>query len=102
MTPCPFPQWDPEAKAPRGLYSDFKAFGRAVIGLVLYLHRCDLQGRTVPHHVERAGDAGENTRRRHRQTPASSRVHRRLPQQTPRGGGEEEEGEEERGEGGQV
>lgn len=65
----------------------------------MFLRRNFLQRRTVSHHVERAGNLSENSRRRHRQTPAGAGLHHRLPQQTSRGGGEEEEREEEGGAG---
>ncbi|TNM91299.1 hypothetical protein fugu_019679 [Takifugu bimaculatus] len=45
------------------------------------------------------GDAGEDARRQHGQAPAGAGLHRRLQEQTPRGGRAQEEGEEEGGQG---
>lgn len=110
MTLSPFPRWDPEAKAPKGVlfqqifYLKSAAAARFLtvssqqsfmcLGLCL-----DPQGRTVSHHVERAGNFSQNARRGHRQTPAGTGLHHRVPQQTCRRRGQEEEREEEGGQG---
>lgn len=104
MTHSPFPQLDLEAKAPRGIYSDLiilypRSWLKSRNQQTSFHIILNLQGWAVPHNVEWAGNIGEDSRRSHWQTPASPGLHHRLPQQTSRGGGKEEEGEEERGEG---
>lgn len=98
MTLSRSPPWGPEAKAQRGFLSA-PPENKQENGDVVYNLLSCCQGRTVPHHVERAGDAGEDARRQHGQAPAGAGLHHRLQEQTPRGGRAQEEGEEEGGQG---
>lgn len=104
--PLPISTVGSRGKGPKRYYLSFDHFTLPVLAYqrksaLIFPHNYYLQGWAVPHNVEWAGNISEDSRRGDWQAPASSGLHHRLPQQTSRGGGPEEEREEERGEGGQ-